>query len=197
MIARNITYFATQAEFRSWLANNHTSEVELWVGYHKKGSEIESITWPQSVDEALCFGWIDGIRKSVDALRYTIRFTPRKAKSNWSAVNIRRVAELTKLDRMRSAGLKAFQLSGQKNLRNYSYEREHAKLRADMQKQLKANARAWHFFREQPPSYRKVAAWWVVSAKKEETKLKRLSQLIRDSAAEKRIAQLTRPGNTH
>ena len=194
MIARNITYFVTPAKFRSWLAKNHTSEVELWVGFYKKGSGIESITWPQSVDEALCYGWIDGIRKNVDATRYTIRFTPRNAKSNWSAVNVRRVAELTKLGLMRSSGLKAFRLGDRKKSRQYSYEREHVKFGPVLEKNLKANSRAWLFFEKQPPSYRKVATWWVVSAKKEETKLKRLSQLIRDSAAGRRIAQLARPG---
>ena len=197
MIARNITYFATQAEFRSWFVKNHTSGVELWVGFYKKGSGIESISWPQSVDEALCFGWIDGIRKSIDVSRYTIRFTPRRPKSVWSAVNVRRVAELKKLARMRPAGLKAFRLGNQKKSRQYSYERENVKLPADLQKNLRANTRAWRFFENQPSSYKRVATWWLVSAKKDETKMKRLSQLIRDSAAGRRIGQLARPGNTH
>ena len=180
------TYFATPGDFRAWLEANHATESELWVGFHKKGSGTPSITWPESVDEALCFGWIDGVRKTIDDKRYVIRFTPRKAKSNWSNVNIKRVGELTKLGLMKPAGLKIFEARDAK--REYSYEQtRQAEFSAEIAKTFRANKKAWKYFEEQPPGYRKSLTYWVMSPKKEETRLKRLEQLIEFSAAGKRI----------
>ena len=179
------TYFPTPADFRNWLQKHHASEQELWVGFHKKGSGIPSITWPESVDEALCFGWIDGIRKSIDDERYVIRFTPRKPKSNWSNVNIKRVAELTKLGRMAPAGLKAFEERDAK--REYAYEETRSRsFTPEQEKTFRANKKAWAFFEAQPPGYRKTHIFWVTSAKKEETRAARLEKLIAASAAGQR-----------
>lgn len=186
------TFFKTPAEFRKWLERNHDRVQELWVGYYKKGSGKPSITWPESVDQALCFGWIDGIRKSIDETSYRIRFTPRKPRSTWSAVNINRVQELIKADLMQPSGLKAFE--GRKEARSaiYAYEQRAQKLEGEYEKRLKANKKAWKFFQSQPPWYQMTVTWWIVSAKKEETRLKRLDQLIADSAQGRTIRQLTR-----
>lgn len=182
----NPKYFATPAAFRAWLEKNHARETELWVGFHKVSTGKPSITWPQSVDEALCFGWIDGVRKSVDEERYMIRFTPRKTKSNWSNVNIKRVDELTKLGLMSEAGLKVF--NGRDAKREYSYEQtRQAEFSDELAKKFRANKKAWTFFEAQPPGYRKTLTFWVMSPKKEETRLSRLEKLIETSAAGKRI----------
>jgi uncharacterized protein YdeI (YjbR/CyaY-like superfamily) len=189
------TFFATPAEFRSGLERHHDQETELWVGFYKKGSGKPSITWPESVDEALCFGWIDGIRKKIDEESYTNRFTPRNPRSNWSAINIKRVKELTAAGRMHPAGLAAFAQRAEDRAGLYSYEnRKTARLHADQERRFRANDRAWAFFSAQPPGYRQTAIWWVVSAKREETRLKRLATLIDDSAHGRRIGPLTRPG---
>ena len=184
-------FFRTPADFRKWLAAHHASETELWVGFYKKDSGKASITWPQSVDEALCFGWIDGIRKNIDEISYKIRFTPRKQRSTWSAVNIKRVSELTEQGLMEEAGLRAFAARQEKRSGIYSYEQRSPELPAQYATKLKKNAAAWKFFQAQPPSYRKAVNWWVVSAKQEETRLKRLDKLIDDSAAGRRIPQFT------
>ena len=186
------TFFATPADFRAWLAEHHATRDELWVGFHKKGSGKPSITWPESVDEALCFGWIDGVRRSLGDEAYTIRFTPRKQKSTWSAVNIKRVAELTEMGRMQPAGLKAFHAREESNSRIYAYENRH-KIGLDpaLEERFRANEKAWSFFQAQPPGYRQTCLFWVMGAKQEATRLRRLDQLIADSAAERRIAQLT------
>jgi uncharacterized protein YdeI (YjbR/CyaY-like superfamily) len=188
------TFFATPAKFQEWLNSNHQTATELWVGFHKKGSGRASITWPESVDEALCVGWIDGLRKSIDAESYMIRFTPRKARSTWSSVNIARVDDLKRQGRMRSAGLKAFeQRSGAKS-GIYSYEQPLVSaLCKAAELQFRAHPNGWAFFQSRPPSYRKTAIWWVVSAKKEETRQKRLATLISDSEAGRTLRQLTRP----
>jgi uncharacterized protein YdeI (YjbR/CyaY-like superfamily) len=179
-------YFSSPAEFRKWLERHHSSKSEVWVGYYKKGTGVPSLTWPESVDEALCFGWIDGIRKSVDEERYTIRFTPRKPKSNWSNVNIARVAELTEAGRMNAAGLKAFQDRDVK--RQYSYEETRRReFTPEQEKTFRANRKAWAFFNAQPQGYRKTLIYWVTSAKKKETSAARLTKLIEASAAEQRI----------
>ena len=181
-------FFATPAAFRDWLKKHHASETELWVGYHKKGMGRPSMTWPESVDEALCVGWIDGIRKSVDADSYMIRFTPRKSRSTWSSVNIARVAELTREGRMQPPGLEAFARRTADNSEKYAYEqRAGAKLDAAAEREFRRNGKAWEFFQAQAPWYRKVAAWWVISAKKEETRQKRLATLIAESEAGRRI----------
>jgi uncharacterized protein YdeI (YjbR/CyaY-like superfamily) len=139
-------FFATPAEFRAWLERHHADTSELTVGFHKKASGKQSITWPEAVDEALCFGWIDGVRRSIDADSYSIRFTPRKARSTWSAVNIARAHELQRLGRMHPAGLKAFAARGDDRSAIYSYEqRHHARLEPAQERQLRANARAWEF----------------------------------------------------
>lgn len=187
-------YFATPAAFRTWLETHHASSSELLVGFYKKRSGKPSITWPESVDEALCFGWIDGIRRTVDDERYTIRFTPRKARSTWSAVNIKRVADLEKLGRMQPAGRAAFERRAESRSQIYSYEqRSEAVLDDAAERAFRANARAWEFFNAQPPSYRRTAVYWVMTAKKEETRKSRLATLIDDSAHERRLKHLTRP----
>jgi uncharacterized protein YdeI (YjbR/CyaY-like superfamily) len=192
MIATDVTYFKTPADFRKWFEKNQESSQVLWVGFYKKGSGKPSITWPESVDEALCFGWIDGIRKSLDEASYTIRFTRRKQGSVWSAVNTKRAQELIELGRMRPAGLAAFQARTEDRSSRYSYEQQGAKLVGEYEKKFKANRRAWKFWSSQPPGYRRTAGWWVMSAKKEETRLKRLEQLITDSANERIIASMAR-----
>ena len=188
------TFFATPAAFRAWLAKHHETSRELLVGFYKKGSGTPSITWPESVDEALCVGWIDGVRRRIDDVSYSIRFTPRKARSNWSAVNVARVAELTREGRMRPAGLAAFEAREAARTGIYAYEqRKSAAFDADAERTFRANARAWDFFQSQPPGYRQLTTWWVISAKREETRRKRLTTLIADSAAERRIRGLERP----
>jgi uncharacterized protein YdeI (YjbR/CyaY-like superfamily) len=186
------TYFRSPADFRKWLDKHHDSARELWVGYHKKGTGEPSLTWPESVDEALCFGWIDGVRKGIDDRRYKIRFTPRKSGSIWSAVNIKRVGVLSAEGRMRPAGLKAFEARKENKSGIYSYEQRRDALEEPYGGILRKNAAARAFFEDQPPSYRKAAGWWVVSAKREETRLKRLEKLIEDSANGRRLTHLTR-----
>lgn len=187
-------FFTTPSDFRSWLEEHHDKTRELWVGFYKKGSGKPSITWPEAVDEALCFGWIDGVRKGIDDVSYTIRFTPRKASSNWSAVNIRRVGELSTLGLMRPAGLKAFEQRVEEKSGIYAYEqREAARLDDAYEEQFRANEKAWDFFQGQAAWYRKGAIWWVVSAKREETKRKRLATLIEDSEHGRTVPPLTRP----
>jgi uncharacterized protein YdeI (YjbR/CyaY-like superfamily) len=188
------TFFPTPAEFRAWLEAHHDQEQELLVGFYKKGSGKPSITWPESVDEALCFGWIDGVRRSRDEESYTIRFTPRQARSTWSTVNIQRVKELTAQGRMQPAGLKAFAARTDDNSAIYAYEQRHtATLDPAEEAQFRANAPAWTFFEAQPPGYRRHALYWVVSGKKAETRQKRLATLIEDSAQGRTIRHLTRP----
>jgi uncharacterized protein YdeI (YjbR/CyaY-like superfamily) len=175
------TFFESQSEFRQWLKKNHDMAKELWVGYYKKGTGLPSMTWPESVDEALCFGWIDGIRKSIDDTSYKIRFTPRRPGSNWSAVNVKRVQELTALGLMHEAGLKAFEKREDKKTGLYAYENRPAELPDEYAKEFRANKKAWEFFQAQSPSYRRTCIWWVVSAKQEQTRQKRLATLIADS----------------
>ena len=187
------TFFATPAAFRRWLARHHESERELWVGFYKKSSGRPSVTWPESVDEALCFGWIDGLRKTLDADSYAIRFTPRRRGSVWSLVNTRRAKELVRAGRMKPAGLKAFEQRDPEKSRMYSFEqREAARLSPHAETLFKAHRAAWTFFESRPPSYRRAAIWWVVSAKREETRASRLDTLIRDSAAGRKIGLLRR-----
>jgi uncharacterized protein YdeI (YjbR/CyaY-like superfamily) len=186
-------FFPAPDEFRAWLEAHHETETELSVGFHKKASGRRSITWPESVDEALCFGWIDGVRRSLSETAYTIRFTPRKTTSTWSAVNVARVAELTRAGRMRPAGLRAFAARRAKRIGLYSFERNKAaKLSKEQEKRLRSNRKASAFFDAQPPWYRRTAVHWVISAKRPETRERRLSQLIADSAAGSRIKPLAR-----
>lgn len=193
MTPTSVKFFATPADFRNWLDANHETASELWVAFYKKESGRPSITWPQSVDEALCVGWIDGIRKRVDDESYVIRFTPRKAQSTWSAVNIARVAELTREGRMRTAGLATFERRSAAKSAIYAYEqRETATLDDAAERQFRANATAWEFFQSQAPWYRRTAIYKVMSAKREETRQKRLAELIADSAAGRRLGALAR-----
>ena len=188
------TFFETPADFRAWLAANHATTDELWVGFYKKASGRPSITWPESVDEALCYGWIDGLRRSIDDASYMIRFTPRKPNSNWSAVNIGRVAELTAQGRMQPAGLAAFDRRRNETSAIYSYEQSvQAALDQVDEQQLQANPAAWQFFQAQPRSYRQAAVRWVISAKKLDTRRSRLARLIDDSAQGRTVPPLTRP----
>ena len=181
------SFFKTPADFRKWLTKNHTTATELWVGFYKKDSGKPSITWPESVDEALCHGWIDGVRKSVDETSYKIRFTPRRPRSIWSAVNIKRVSVLTKEGRMQPAGDKAFAARKESKSGIYAYEQRQPELPEIYVKELRKNKAAAKFFESQPPSYRKLTSWWIVSAKQEETRLKRLAKLIEASAQQRRL----------
>jgi uncharacterized protein YdeI (YjbR/CyaY-like superfamily) len=188
------TFFATPDEFRAWLDAHHATETEVLVGFHKKGSGRPSITWPESVDQALCFGWIDGVRRRIDDDSYSIRFTPRKARSTWSAINVKRFGELTDLGLVRPAGAAAFERRSEDRTGIYSYERrEAAELEPAMVERFKAHARAWTWFEAQPPWYRRTATHWVISAKKPETRERRLQRLIEDSAAGRTVPPLTRP----
>lgn len=181
-------FFATPEKFREWLMVHHENTRELWAGFYKKSSGRPSITWPESVDEALCVGWIDGLRKTIDAESYKIRFTPRRTPSNWSAVNIARAKELTKQGRMRPSGLKAFELRKEGKSGIYAYEnRKSAVLGEAAEKLFRSRPKAWDFFQNQPGSYRQTLIWWVVTAKKEETRQQRLEKLIAQSEAQKRI----------
>jgi uncharacterized protein YdeI (YjbR/CyaY-like superfamily) len=192
---QDTTFFATPDDFRAWLEGNHEGAGELWVGFYKVGSGRASITWPQAVDQALCFGWIDGVRKRIDDASYVIRFTPRKPDSTWSAVNIRRIKELEGQGLVRSTDHRAFAARPDERSAIYAYEqRQAAELDATAEEQFGANARAWDFFHAQPPSYRRTAVYWVISAKREETRVRRLATLIADSEAGRTIAPLTRPG---
>jgi uncharacterized protein YdeI (YjbR/CyaY-like superfamily) len=186
------TFFRTGDDFRRWLERRHAGARELWVGFHKKGSGRPSLTWPESVDAALCFGWIDGVRKSIDDRRYTIRFTPRRPRSVWSAVNVRRVQALRRAGLMRPAGLAAYALRTRERFGVYSYERRPHKLPARYQRVMRAHPRAWAFFSAQPPGYRRTATWWVVSAKLEATRARRLANLVDLCERGRRIPPISR-----
>lgn len=181
------TFFPNQEDFRKWLEENHQQEKELLVGFYKVGSGKPSMSWSESVDQALCFGWIDGVRKSIDEQSYSIRFTPRKPTSIWSAINIKKMEELTKAGLMTSAGQKAFELRKEEKSRVYSHEKETVEFDPVYEKQFKANKKAWEFFINQAPSYKKVITHWIMSAKQEKTRLSRLEKVIRESESQKRI----------
>jgi uncharacterized protein YdeI (YjbR/CyaY-like superfamily) len=184
-------FFPTPADWRTWLEKNHAECEELWVGFYKRDSGLPSITWPESVDGALCFGWIDGVRKSIDAHSYKIRFTPRKPRSIWSAINIKRTKDLSKMGLMHPAGKSAFEKRDGDRSAIYAYEqRKSAKLPAQFEKRFRANVDAWKFFQSRPPWYQRTSTYWVVSAKKEETRLKRLETLIDCSARKRNIPSL-------
>ena len=184
------TFFSTQAAFRKWLEKNHDKEIELLVGFYKVNSGIQSMTWSQSVDEAICFGWIDGVRRSIGNESYCIRFTPRRPRSIWSAINIKKVEALTKQGLMHPAGLDAFLKREEKRSAIYSYEKEAAFFPNNFLKKFQSNKPAWKFFQSMAPSYQRTAIHWVMSAKQEITKEKRLEELIRDSGAERKIKSL-------
>lgn len=178
-----VKFFKTQSAFRKWLASNHDSKDELIVGYYKKATGKPSMTWDESVDEGLCFGWIDGIRRRIDDEAYSIRFTPRRPNSHWSAKNIKRIKELIALDLVQPAGLAAFDKRKESNSRKASYEQKKPiKLAKEYTSQIKANPAAWTDWQKRPPSYNKQTSWWIMSAKQEATRQRRLGILI-DSCA--------------
>jgi uncharacterized protein YdeI (YjbR/CyaY-like superfamily) len=185
------TFFRTAAAFRTWLEKNHDRKPELLVGLHHVNSGMGGLTYRDALDEALCFGWIDGVRKRYDAASYTVRFSQRVAGSIWSVINTRRMEELIKLGRPHDAGLRVFRQRDKKKSNLYSYEVRARRLSAAYEKQFRASPTAWEFYLAQPPWYRYVSCYWVTSAKKEETRLRRLTQLIFDSANRRRIKQLT------
>ena len=182
MASMKAEYFESPAAFRKWLAQNHARRSEVLVGFYKKGSGKRGLTYDQSVEEALCFGWIDGVRKSVDENRYTMRFSPRKPKSKWSLINVRRVENLIAQKKMTKAGIDAYEARVNQKGIDYSYEVQRQALAPEYQKRFEAAKRAWKYFNEQPPWYRRVTIFRVMSAKKEETRVRRLEQLIACSA---------------
>ncbi len=177
------TFFARQSDLRKWLKKNHKKETELIVGFYKVGSGKPSITWPQSVDEALCFGWIDGVRNSIDKDSYQIRFTQRKPKSIWSAINIRKMEELTRQGLMQPAGLAVFEKREEWRSKIYSHETKEVRFSRPFESRFKANKKAWNYFQSLAASYKKISMHWVMSAIQEATRLKRLDELIKDSEA--------------
>lgn len=185
-----VLFFPTPADFRKWLAENHEILQEQWVGYYKKASGVPSITWPESVDEALCFGWIDGLRKTIDDKRYKIRFTPRKPRSNWSAVNIKRIEELKQLGLVQPAGLAAYEKFKDGKSAQYSYEQKNPELNPAYLEKIKEHPNAWQYFEALAPSYKRASVWFVMSAKREETRLRRLNILIESSAKGEKIPML-------
>ncbi len=188
----SVRFFRDENAFRSWLQNNHVTAIEIVVGFRKKESGKPSITYPEARDQALCFGWIDGVRRSLDNVSYTVRFTPRKPRSIWSNVNIARVEALRKAGQMTPAGETAFASRDEKRSGIYAFENRSKTFEPVQLKQFQSNKRAWDFFQSQAPWYRRTATYYVISAKKQETRQKRLAQLIADSAAGLRIKQLRR-----
>jgi len=186
--------FRSSSAFRAWLEKNHDRERELWVGFYNQRAPQSGITYREALDEALCFGWIDGVRRSVNDTTYAVRFTPRKPESKWSAPNIKRANQLRSLGRMAAAGLRVFEQRKQ-NTAGYSYEERPTQLSGSYEQQFKANARAWDFFRAQAPWYQRTSSFWVMSAKREATQDRRLQVLIADSAQGRRLKILTRKGD--
>lgn len=187
-------FFASPAEFGVWLAKHHATDQELIVGYYKVATGKPSMTWSESVDEALCFGWIDGVRRTYDEHSYTIRFSPRRPTSKWSTININKMNALIRQKRVHPAGLKAFRARTEEKSGTYSYEQRHsAKLDRALERGFRANGAAWKYFQSRPPGYRKLCIWWIVSAKREETRQKRLRELIEASGMERPIRGLDRP----
>lgn len=184
-------FFTAQEQFRQWLEKNHANETELLVGFQKKGSGKKSVTYAEALDEALCFGWIDGVRRNLDETSYTIRFTPRKPRSIWSLVNVRHVERLQKEGRMQPAGTEAYARRDPKRTGIYAFENRPRELSPEYAKRFAKNKAAWEFFQAQPPGYKRVIAFWVMGAKKEETQIRRLEQLIESSAKGVRVGLLT------
>jgi uncharacterized protein YdeI (YjbR/CyaY-like superfamily) len=188
------TFFADQGEFRDWLSQNHDRATELWLGLYKKNSGRTGINYAAALDEALCFGWIDGKVRSLGEISYAIRFTPRKRDSIWSQANIKRIGELTEQGLMHPAGLERFISRRPDRERIYSHEADPVELDAAYEATLRANESAWSYFTAQAPRYQRVVKHWVMGAKREETRLKRLNELIEASAAGRRLPQFTSPG---
>ncbi len=183
------TFFEAAEDWRKWLEKNHTKSDELWVGYWKKHTGKPSLTWPESVDEALCFGWIDGLRRRIDEETYQIRFTPRRPRSIWSAVNIERFDALLEAGRMTESGRAAFDKKTRERSKVYAYERQNARLSDEFEKRLQNEPRAARFWSSLPAYYKKVTSHWVMSAKRESTRERRLEALISTCAAEERLPQ--------
>ncbi|WP_405142662.1 YdeI/OmpD-associated family protein [Paenibacillus sp. FSL H7-0942] len=178
-IMGDVVFFKNQEEFKDWLEEHHAEAIEIWVGYFGISTGRASLTWSASVDAALCFGWIDGIRKTIDKQSYKIRFTPRKVNSVWSAVNVKKVKALIQLGKMRPEGMHVF--NNRTDAQGYSSEQRNVELAKEYEEQIKANQTAWLFFTNLSPSYKRDSIWWVMSAKKEETRLRRLGMLIASS----------------
>jgi uncharacterized protein YdeI (YjbR/CyaY-like superfamily) len=185
--AMTAIFFESPSELRKWFEKNHTKASELMVGFHRKGTGRPTLTWPESVAEALCFGWIDGVRRRIDNESYTIRFTPRRPGSSWSAINVRMIGELESAGRMRPAGRAAFERRKDARSPGYSYERRDGNFDEARLKAFMKNKAAWLFFEAQPPGYRRTLAWWVMSAKQEDTRDRRLAKLVESSAAGQRM----------
>ncbi len=182
-----ITFFPTQLDFRKWLEIHHKTEIELFVGFYKVSSKKESLNWSQSVDQAICFGWIDGIRRSIDSESYCIRFTPRRENSNWSAINIKKIEELTKANLMTEAGQTAYSFVSHNKSKIYSYKTRIVIFASEYEEQFMKNKLAWEFFVKQAPSYKKATIHWIMSAKQEKTRLSRLTKAITESEKQQRI----------
>ncbi len=184
------TFFAGPAEFRTWLEQHHATAAELWVGFFRKDSDRRGLTYPEALDEALCFGWIDGVRRKTGLATYTNRFTPRQPGSIWSNVNVRHVARLSAAGRMHAAGLAAFSRRSAAKTGVYSFENRPQKFPAALERIFRARRAAWIFWQAQPPGYRRLSVWFVVSAKRDETRRRRLARLIADSTAGRRLGLL-------
>jgi uncharacterized protein YdeI (YjbR/CyaY-like superfamily) len=187
-------FFASTDEFRTWLEDHHATCTELVVGFHKKATGKPTLTWSESVDQALCFGWIDGVRRSLGPDAYTIRFTPRKARSTWSNINVSKVERLIELELMRPAGLSVFERRNPETTGVYSFEAGPVALGSEYGREFRRYPKVWSWFERQPPGYRRTAAHWIVSAKKEQTRRSRLATLVADSAAGRKIKPLRRSG---
>ena len=183
-------FFSSPDLFRQWLERNHDSQTELLIGFHKKASGKKSVTYAEALDEALCFGWIDGVRKNLDETSYTIRFTPRKPRSIWSNVNVNHVERLTKEGRMQPPGLEAYNRRDPKRTGIYAFENRPREFAPAYEKTFRQNKKAWKFFEELPPSLKRTLIFWVMGAKKEETQLKRLNKLIESSEKGVRLGLL-------
>ncbi len=183
----DVVFFSDQFDFRKWLEKNHQTERELIVGFYKKSTGKPTMTWSESVDQALCFGWIDGIRRKLDDESYCIRFTPRNPSSTWSALNVKKATELIKKGLMQSAGLSLFTNRKEERTAIYSYENKPEALPADMEEKFRENKAAWDFFSTQPPSYKRTIYFWILSAKRKETQLFRLEKIIEESRLNKRL----------
>ena len=187
---RNVIYFASPDELRDWFDAHHDTADELWIGYHRKATDRPTVSWPQAVDEALCVGWIDGVRYRIDEERHAQRFTPRRKGSIWSAINTRRADELIAEGRMRPAGKRAFEARSPEKTAIYSYERETAAFSKEQQARFEAEEAAWAFFQAQAPSYRRSITHWVSSAKRDETRERRFEKVLEESRGGRRIGAL-------
>ena len=186
----DVRFFATPGELRDWFDANHETADELWLGYYRKSTGRPSVDWSQAVDEALCVGWIDGVRRSVDETSFVQRFTPRRKGSTWSAINVAKVAALTEEGRMRPAGLAAFEARSDANTAIYSYEQPEAAFTPEEEARFQADASAWAAWEARPPSYRRAVTHWVTSAKQAATRARRLDTLISDSAAGRKVGPM-------